>query len=58
MLALSRKKGESIIINDDIVITILSLTKKGAKIGISAPPEYRVLREEIYISSHCEEESS
>ncbi len=48
MLALTRKKGESIIISDDIEVTILSVSKDQVKLGIVAPKEVSVHRKEIY----------
>ena len=44
MLALSRKKGEALIINNDIEITILEIKGEQVKIGISAPKEVPVYR--------------
>ena len=49
MLALTRKKGESIIIGDDIEVTILSITGDSVKIGIDAPRSVPVNRKEIYL---------
>ena len=48
MLALTRKKGESIIIGDDITVTVLSVSGDSVKIGISAPRHIPVNRREIY----------
>lgn len=48
MLALTRKKDEAIIIGGDIEIRILGIQGDKVKIGISAPREYSVYREEIY----------
>lgn len=48
MLALTRKKGESIIINDDIEVVILSVSGEQVKLGIVAPKEIPVHRKEIY----------
>ena len=49
MLALSRKKGEALMINNDIEITILVIKGEQVKIGISAPKEVPVYRKEVYI---------
>lgn len=47
MLILTRRVGESIIIGDDIVVTILGLKGNQVKIGINAPKNVSVHREEI-----------
>lgn len=49
MLALSRKLQESIVIGDNIEITILSISKDQVKIGINAPKDVTIHRKEIYI---------
>lgn len=49
MLALSRKKNEAIIINNNIEITILEVKGDQVKIGITAPKEVPVYRKEVYI---------
>lgn len=48
MLALSRKQGESIVIGNNIEITVLEAKGDQVKIGISAPKSVPVYREEIY----------
>ncbi|MBQ9277221.1 MAG: carbon storage regulator CsrA [Lachnospiraceae bacterium] len=48
MLALSRKQGESIMIGNDIEISILEIKGEQIKIGISAPKSVPVYRKEIY----------
>ena len=48
MLVLSRKIGESLMIGDDVVITILAVQGNQTRVGISAPKEISVHREEIY----------
>ncbi|WP_322906507.1 carbon storage regulator CsrA [Paenibacillus campi] len=48
MLVLSRKKGESIIIDDQIEVTILSTDADTIKIGISAPKNIDIYRKEVY----------
>lgn len=47
-LVLTRKVGEKIIIDDDIEITVTEITEKKVKIGISAPDDVTIWREEIY----------
>ncbi|MCI8976535.1 carbon storage regulator [bacterium 1xD8-48] len=49
MLALSRKKNEALIINNNIEITILEIKGEQVKLGISAPKEVPVYRKEVYI---------
>lgn len=48
MLILSRRTDESIVIGDEVTITILSVKGKQVRIGINAPPHVSVHREEIY----------
>jgi len=48
MLVLSRRPGESITIGDDIVITVVAVSGGHIRLGISAPRNVQVLREEIY----------
>lgn len=48
MLALSRKQGESIVIGNNIEITVLEAKSDQVKIGISAPKSVPVYRKEIY----------
>ena len=49
MLALSRKQAESIMIGNDIEITILDIRNDQVKIGISAPKQVGIYRKEIYL---------
>lgn len=48
MLVLSRKPGESLTIGDEVRITVLSISGKQVRIGIEAPNDIAVHREEIY----------
>lgn len=48
MLIISRKKGESILIGDDIEISIMKIDDNTVKIGINAPQQVTILRKEIY----------
>lgn len=50
MLVLSRKKGETILIGDDIELSILEIIGDTVKIGIKAPSEIGILRKELYVS--------
>lgn len=49
MLALSRKKGEAIIVNNNVEITILEIKGEQVKIGISAPKDVPIYRKEVYV---------
>ena len=49
MLALSRKKNEALIINNNIEITILEVKGDQVKIGITAPKEVPIYRKEVYV---------
>lgn len=49
MLALSRKKGEALVINNNIEITVLEVKGEQVKLGISAPKEVPVYRQEVYV---------
>ena len=49
MLALSRKKQEALIINNNIEITILDIKGDQVKLGISAPKDVSVYRKEVYL---------
>ncbi len=48
MLILTRKVGESLLIGDDISLTILNVRGNQVKIGVKAPKDISVHREEIY----------
>lgn len=50
MLVLSRKIGESISVGNDISIRVVSIDKNNVKIGIDAPKEILVLREELKVA--------
>ena len=49
MLALSRRKNESLIIDNKIEVTVLEIRGDQVKIGISAPKEIPVYRKEVYL---------
>ncbi len=48
MLYLTRKVGDSIIINDNIEITVVEVRGRSIKLGFTFPPEVSVLRRELY----------
>ena len=48
MLIITRKKGESLMIGDDIEITISKIEDGSVKIGIKAPRDVTILRKELY----------
>jgi carbon storage regulator len=52
VLVLTRRSGESIIIDDDIKVTVVSVSARSGRpyvtLGITAPAKYKIFREEIY----------
>lgn len=48
MLILTRRVGESVIIGDDVVVTVLGINGNQIRMGINAPKSVSVHREEIY----------
>jgi carbon storage regulator len=48
MLVLTRKAGEGIIIGDNIKVTVIELKGGGVRIGIEAPAEQKIYRQEVY----------
>lgn len=49
MLVITRKKGESILLGDDIEISISSVENGTVKLAIKAPREVTILRKELYV---------
>jgi len=60
MLVLSRKKNEQILVGKDIRITVVDIRGQRVKLGITAPPEVTVHREELErrMQQPCEEENA
>jgi carbon storage regulator len=52
MLVLTRKSNQSIMIGDDIEVSVLSVMGDKVRIGIQAPQEVPVFRTEIYLEIH------
>jgi carbon storage regulator len=48
MLVITRKKGESLLIGDDIEITVVKIDDGSVKLSISAPKSIAILRKELY----------
>lgn len=55
MLVLSRKKNESIVINDDITVTVVEIRGDKVRLGIVAPKEIPVHRQEVHDAIHGKE---
>ena len=52
MLVLSRKKNESIVINNDITVTVVEIRGDKVRLGIVAPKEVPVQRQEVFDAIH------
>jgi len=48
MLALSRKKNEALVINNNVEVTVLEIKGEQVKLGITAPREVPIYRKEVY----------
>ena len=58
MMVLSRKKNESIVINNNITVTVVEIRGDKVRLGIQAPKEIPVHRREIYDAIHAQEDAS
>ena len=58
MLALTRKKGEALMINNNVEITVLEVRGDQVKIGISAPKDVPIYRKEVYLQIQEENKAS
>ena len=58
MLALTRKKGEALVINNNIEITVLEIRGDQIKLGITAPKDVPVYRKEVYLQIQTENQEA
>ncbi len=58
MLALTRKKGEALVINNNVEVTVLEIRGDQIKIGISAPKDVPIYRKEVYLQIQEENEAA
>ena len=58
MLILTRRVGETLIIGDDVTVTVLGVKGNQVRIGVNAPRDITVHREEIYERIKAEQENS
>lgn len=58
MLVLSRKPGERILIGNDIAITVIRIGPNSVRIGIDAPPEMNIVRDELCLDAERPRDSA
>lgn len=57
MLILSRRSGEKLIIGDDVELTVLGIKGNQVRIGVNAPKDVAVHREEVYLRIQNEKQT-
>ena len=58
MLALSRKKGESLVLSNNIEVTVLEIKGEQVKLGITAPKDVPIYRTEVYTQIQAAKEAA
>ena len=58
MLIITRRPGEKIVLGDDVVVTVLEISGQTARLGIAAPKELPVYREEIWEAVKAENQAA
>jgi len=58
MLVITRKLNESILVADNIEVTILEITKDKVRLGVDAPKEVKIIRSELMLVKNSNEEAS
>ncbi len=58
MLVLTRKRGEAVVIGDDVVVRVLEVTGDAVRLGIDAPRAIGVLREEIWLATQANRDAA
>ena len=58
MLVLTRKTNQSIMIGDEIEVTVLAVSRDKIRLGITAPRDVSVFRKEVYLSIKGEEDGA
>jgi len=58
MLILTRRVGETLMIGDNVTVTVLGVKGNQVRVGVNAPKEVSVHREEIYMRIQAEKENS
>ena len=58
MLILTRRVGETLMIGDNVTVTVLGVKGNQVRVGVNAPKEVSVHREEIYMRIQAEKENN